>query len=516
MAPGKYYLTTAIDYGNAPPHIGHAYEKIAADAVARFHRLRGDEVFFLTGLDEHGNKIERAAQAAGVEPQAYVDEVAARAQQVWGALNISYDGFIRTTDPRHRAAVQGIFARLLAQDDIFKAKYEGMYCRGCEEFKNERDLTDGKICPQHQQPVEFTSEENYVFRLSKYRERLRGHIESHPQFLQPETRRNEILNLLETFPDLSVSRQSVRWGIPVPGDPSQVIYVWIDALSNYLTGIGYGWDDAQFQRWWPADLHLVGKDITKFHAIIWPALLLALDIPLPYQVYGHGFINMAGMKISKTVGNVIDPQDIAAEYGADAIRYFVLREIAFGRDGDFTYETFEARVNADLANNLGNALNRTLTILEKNFAGQVSPRHAAIEGELPRLAEETVAKVVERMEAMALDEAIAAIWTLLDAVNKYIDSTAPWALAKEGKLDELGGVLYAVLEALRIAAILASPYIPTLAAKLWEQLGITTPLAEQRWEALAWGGLAPGTVTRKLGPLYPRIGAELAGAKKKG
>ncbi len=516
MASQKYYLTTAIDYGNAPPHIGHAYEKIAADALARFHRLRGDDVFFLTGLDEHGNKIERAAQAAGMEPQAFVDDIAAKAQDVWAALNISFDGFIRTSDPKHRATVQGIFKRLLDQGDIFKAKYEGWYCRGCEEFKNERDLEEGRICPQHQQPAEWMSEENYVFKLSNYRDRLRAHIENNVEFLQPETRRKEILNLLETFPDISVSRQSVRWGIPVPGDDSQVIYVWIDALSNYLTGVGYGSDEAMFQKWWPAELHLVGKDITKFHAIIWPAVLMALDLPLPRQVFGHGFVNVSGLKISKTVGNVIDPKDLAAEYGADAIRYFLLREIRFGHDGDFTYEAFESRVNADLANNLGNALNRTLTILEKNFEGLVSPRHTEIEGDLPALAARTALSVQEHMAAMTIDEAIASVWGLLDAINKYIDSTAPWALAKNGETEKLGGVLYAVLEALRVASVLASPFIPTLAGKIWEQLGIQEPLSTQRWDNLTWGGLAEGTRTNKLGPIYPRIGAELAGAKKKG
>ena len=516
MAPSKYYITTAIDYGNAPPHIGHAYEKIAADALARFHRLRGDEVFYLTGLDEHGNKIERAALAAGLDPQAYVDEIASKAQEAWTALNLSYDGFIRTTAPSHRKAVQGIFARLLEQDDIFKARYEGWYCRGCEEFKNERDLSEDRICPQHQQTAEWLSEENYVFRISKYRDRLRAHIEAHPDFIEPETRRNEILNQLENFPDLSVSRQSVRWGIPVPGDPSQVIYVWIDALSNYLTGVGYGSDEEMFKKWWPAELHLVGKDITKFHCIIWPSLLMALELPLPKQIFGHGWVNMAGLKISKTLGNVIDPKAMATEYGADAIRYFLLREIVFGRDGDFTQEAFENRVNADLANNLGNALNRTLTILEKNFEGKVSARHEAIEGDLPRLASGTVASVEARMAAKAIDEALMAIWGLLDAINKYIDSTAPWALAKNGEREALGGVLYAVLEGLRISAILASPFIPTLAGKIWEQLGIERPLSEQRFSDLKWGGLQEGTVTHKLGPIYPRIGAELAGAKKKG
>ena len=510
-----YYITTAIDYGNASPHIGHAYEKISADALARHQRLRGREVFFLTGLDEHGNKIEKAAQAAGLDPQSFVDGIAAEARDVWQALSISYDGFIRTTDPAHRRAVQAIYAQLKAQGDIVRSKYEGWYCKGCEEFKNERELNDDRTCPQHQMPLEFTSEENDVFLFSRYRDRLRAHYEAKPGFLEPESRRNEILNLLETFPDVSVSRQSVRWGIPVPGDDNQVVYVWIDALSNYLTGIGYGTDEKTFRKWWPAQLHLVGKDITKFHCLIWPALLMALDLPLPEHVFGHGWVNAAGLKISKTIGNVIDPRDLARDYGADAIRYYLLREIPFGRDGDFTQEAFENRVNADLANNLGNALNRTLAILEKHFAGQVSPRLEQIEADLPDMVSRTVSTVASHMDAHEIDLAIAAIWELLNSINKYIDTTAPWALAKQGERDALGGVLYTVLEALRHVAILACPYIPTLAGKIWDQLGFDAPLAGQRWDALVWGGLPIGQATRKGGPLYPRIGSELAGAAKK-
>jgi methionyl-tRNA synthetase len=511
----RYYITTAIDYGNAAPHIGHAYEKISADALARHQRQRGREVFFLTGLDEHGNKIEKAAIAAGTDPQSFVDGVAAEARAVWEALDISYDGFIRTTDPAHRNAVQAIYARLVSQGDIVRSRYEGWYCKGCEEFKNERDLGEDRTCPQHQMPLEFTSEENDVFLFSRYRDRLVAHYEANPNFLEPESRRNEILNLLETFPDVSVSRQSVRWGIPVPGDDTQVIYVWIDALSNYLTGIGYGTDEAMFKKWWPAQLHLVGKDITKFHCLIWPALLMALDLPLPERVFGHGWVNASGLKISKTIGNVIDPRDLVKDYGADAIRYYLLREIPFGRDGDFTQEAFENRVNADLANNLGNALNRTLAILDKHFEGRVSPRHEAIEGDLPEATARAVEAVATHMDACAIDLAVAAIWELLNAVNKYIDTTAPWALAKQGDRDALGGVLYTVLEALRHVAILARPFIPTLAGKIWDQLGNDTPLADERWPALAWGGLAVGQSTRKGGPLYPRIGSELAGAAKK-
>lgn len=513
MAQPTYYITTAIDYVNGPPHMGHAYEKIAADAIARYHRLRGADVFFLTGSDEHGVKIERTAEAQGLDPQTFTDQIVDQFKATWAKLGISYDRFIRTTDADHKAVVQGIFKRLLDQGAIYKAKYEGYYCKGCEEFKNERDLVDS-CCSVHQVPADWMSEENYVFKLSEYRDRLRAHIEANPGFIQPEFRAKEVLNLLETFPDVSVSRQSVKWGIPVPGDESQVIYVWIDALSNYLTGIGYP-DAESFKKYWPASVHLIGKDIVKFHAIIWPAMLMALDLPLPKQVFGHGWVLMGGQKMGKSTGNVTSPDALADEFGADAIRYYLLREIAFGRDGEMTQEAFENRVNADLANNLGNALNRTLTILEKNFEGRVSPRHEAIEGDLPAKVADVLARVEDRMAALALDEALMVIWELLDATNKYIDSTAPWALAKAGDRESLGGVLYAVLEALRIASILASPFIPTLAGKIWEQLGLTQPLAEQRWTDLTWGKLPEGTQTQKLGPIYPRIGAELAGAKKK-
>lgn len=510
----KYYLTTAIDYVNAPPHLGHAYEKIAADAIARFHRLRGEDVFFLTGVDEHGQKIEKSAEAQGITPQEYTDRISAEFVDAWKALNISNDGFIRTTSPQHRETVSHIFKALLDKGDIFKAKYEGWYCRGCEEFKNERDLVEG-CCTAHNAKAEWISEENYVFKISNYRDRLKAHIESNPEFIQPEFRQREVLNLLETFPDISVSRQSVSWGIPVPGDPSQVIYVWIDALSNYLTGVGYDFDMERFNKWWPADLHLVGKDITKFHVIIWPCILMALGLPLPKTIYGHGFVNLGAQKISKSLGNVIEPRAMAAEFGADAIRYYLLREIQFGKDGDFTQEAFENRVNADLANNLGNALNRTLPILEKNFQGIIPTRVEAVEGDLKQVAENVVTDVNRLMEGFAINEAIARTWDLLDATNKYVDTQAPWALAKNGETEKLGGVLYSVLEALRMAAILASPIIPTLSGKIWEQLGIQEPLEAQQWSDLTWGKLAVGTQTHRIGPIYPRIGdkAETKGKK---
>lgn len=517
-------ITTAIDYTNAPPHLGHAYEKIAADAVARYHRLRGDDVFFLTGTDEHGLKIERAASAKGVEPQAFVDEMAGKFAAAWEALGVAPDRFIRTTDPDHEEAVGRVFARLLEQGDISKAVYEGLYCAGCEEFKNERDLVDGK-CPQHDAaPVPY-KEENYVLRVGKYKERIRAHIESHPGFIRPASRKAEILNLLETFPDVSVSRQKLKWGIPVPGDPEQRIYVWVDALLNYLTGIGYtglagaeAFPSEKAARYWPARWQIVGKDITKFHCIIWPALLMALDLPLPATVYGHGWVNVGESKMSKSLGNVVEPVALAERYGADALRYFLLREITFGKDGSYTEDGFRLRVNADLANNFGNALNRTLGLLEKNFGAVVPGDRPTVSAPLAEAARALVAAVEAHMAALELQETLEAIWGYLDVLNKFIDTEAPWALAKAGDTERLAGVLYGVLEGLRVVALLVSPFVPALAARMWDQLGQDAPLASRRWDALAWGGLAEGTVTRKAGPLYPRIDDELAtaGAKKKG
>ncbi|MBM3268165.1 MAG: methionine--tRNA ligase [Candidatus Sericytochromatia bacterium] len=526
MNKPTYYVTTAIDYINAAPHLGHAYEKIAADAVARYWRLRlgPDKVFFLTGTDEHGAKIEKVARDAGLSPREWADRTVEAFKAAWSALGITYDRFIRTTDPDHEEAVARIFKRLLDQGDIAKARYEGWYCKGCEEFKLERDLPEDRVCPVHGAPTEWTSEENYVFRISKYRDRLRDVIGSDPRFLQPESRRREILNLLEGFPDVSVSRQAVKWGIPVPGDSDHVIYVWIDALSNYITGVGYDEDMERFSTWWPADLHLVGKDITKFHAIIWPAMLLALGVDLPRQVYGHGWVLFDSAKMSKSTGNVVAPRDLAEKYGADAIRYYLLRDVVFGKDGDFTYEAFEARVNADLANNMGNALNRILTFAERHFDNAVArpetPAGPEIEALAARAAE--VRSAYERaLDDLALQDALAALWQLFDEVNLFIDRQAPWSLAKLDDKAPLGHVIWAVLESLRCAAIMAWPAVPVLAAKMWEQIGapgiVEASATDRRWADTAWAA-DPRVVfrTRKVGPIYPRIGSELAGKAKKG
>jgi methionyl-tRNA synthetase len=502
----KFYITTAIDYVNAAPHLGHAYEKIAADAIARYRRLRGDDVFFLTGVDEHGSKIEKAAAAAGLPPKAFVDRITPRFISTWKNLGIRHDGFIRTTDERHVAAVREAFARLIRRGDVEKAPYEGLYCAGCEEFKTERDLIDG-TCPQHGTAPQTHREENYVFRLSRYKDRIRAHIEANPGFIAPETRRNEILNLLDSFPDVSVSRRNIRWGVPVPGDEEQVVYVWIDALLNYLTGIGWGRDDATFRRFWPADLHVVGKDITKFHAIIWPALLMALDLPLPRCIHGHGWVTAGETekKMSKSLGNVVEPDAIAERFGADALRHFLLREIVFGKDGSFTLEALRDRANADLANDLGNALQRTLGLLARHRDGRVTADAPDVTRGLAARVDETRARVEARMDDLEIHAALEAIWGLVDAVNKFIDAEAPWTLAKKGNVARLDGVLYGALEALRNVAILAAPFVPTIAGRIRDQLGLAGSVDEARWADIRWGGLTEGTATRPAGPVYPRI-----------
>lgn len=510
-----YYLTTAIDYVNGRPHLGHAYEKIAADMIARHQRLRlgADEVYYLTGTDEHGGKIEKVAREAGVSPAAWCAARADEFREAWAVLGVSYDRFIRTTDPDHEAMVQRIFSRLLLQGDVTKARYEGWYCRACEEFKLERDLAEDRCCPVHGSPTEWQSEENYVFHVSRYKDRIREWLEGPEQPLQPEGRCRETLNLLEGFPDVSVSRQSLKWGVPVAEDPEHVVYVWIDALSNYLSGIGYLFDETSFRRWWPADLHLVGKDITKFHAIIWPALLLALDLPLPKRVYAHGWVLVGQEKMSKSTGKVVDPVDMAREFGADALRYYLLREIVFGKDGEFTQEAFENRVNADLANNFGNALHRMLTFAERHFEMRVE-RPVRLDPVVEALASQAVAAraaYAEGMERLALHEALAAVWGLLDETNAFIDRMAPWALAKAGDMATLQQVLWGVFESLRVAALMASPAIPGLAAKLWEQLGPGEDLAVARWDDARFDCLAGRTFRLvRTGPVYPRIGAAAA------
>ncbi|HEY8487426.1 MAG TPA: methionine--tRNA ligase [Limnochordales bacterium] len=509
---GKFYITTPIYYPSDRLHIGHAYTTTAADALARWHRFLGDEVFFLTGSDEHGQKIQRIAQERGMTPKAYVDRIVESFKELWARLDISYDRFIRTTDPEHVRVVQHIFRTLHQQGDIYKGTYEGWYCVPCETFWPESKLADGR-CPDCGRPVERVREESYFFRLSRYADRLRRHLEEHPEFIQPESRRNEMLAFLEQgLEDLSISRTTFDWGIPVPGDERHVVYVWFDALTNYLTGAGYLHDEEQFRRFWPADVHLVGKEIVRFHTIIWPIILMAAGLPLPRRVFGHGWLLFDQAKMSKSRGNVVDPHVLIDRYGSDAIRYFLLREIAFGQDGNFSEQALVDRINADLANDLGNLVYRSLTMLERYRDGVVPApgEPTALERDLASSARRAAEEARKLMEDLNLNEALAAIWRFVGRANKYIDQAAPWSLARQretspeaaGRLDT---VLFHLAEALRVAALLVAPFMPRTGKAIWEQLGIPEPLERQRFSDLAWGRLAPGVKTRRGSPLFPRI-----------
>jgi len=528
-----FYITTAIDYSNSVPHLGHAYEKVTADAIARHQRLRGKDVFFLMGADEHGTKIEKVAKEKNIHPQEHCDQIAEESKKIWEELNISYDDFIRTTQDRHKNTVKKIFIRLKEQGDIYKKKYSGLYCTGCESFYLEKDLDENGNCKDHQRPPEVIEEENYFFKISRYKDALIKHIEENPSFIQPKARKNEILKLLEEFEDISISRETVKWGIPVPNDESQVIYVWLDALNNYISALGYeSDDDSLFKKYWPANIQCVGKDITRFHAIIWCIMLMAMGLELPKTIYSHGFITIGGAKISKTVGNVIKSSDLVSKYQTDGLRYFMLREMVYGNDGDFmaTYkedgsfdrcEILENRVNADLANNLGNSLNRIVSsILAKNCDGIVPERFLDAEKDFPSFVEEIKNKVAKDMDNFEIQDAIVSVWDLVNKLNKYIDTQAPWTLAKQAKEDEslkpyFHGVLYTCLETLRIISIMASPYIPSISEKIWDRIGIEDKLKEQTWDNIKWGLLKSGTVTNKGEIIYPRVESVLADKSQK-
>jgi methionyl-tRNA synthetase len=503
----KYYVNTAIDYANAAPHIGHAYEKIAADIVARYQRLLGKDVFFLTGTDEHGIKVEKAAAAAGKSPQEFVDEVAGKFQEAWKRLYISNDFFIRTTQEKHKLVVQEVFRRMKAKGDVYVGSYKGLYCEGCEDFLRERDLVDGK-CQNHLREPKVVEEENYFFRLTKYKDPLRKWLSSEEAHVKPDGRRQEVLNQLEDpeLGDFSItrSRSSLTWGIPVPDETDQVIYVWIDALTNYITGVGFLHDPEMFAKYWPSDLHVIGKDITKFHAIYWPAMLMSADIELPHLVFGHGFITVEGQKMSKTLGNVLDPNFLASKYGADAIRYFLFAANTFDKDGDFSRNEMMKLVNSHLADGIGNLLNRIVKLLETRFESKLPDLE--LDSELLFSSEQASKQYHEYMQEFEFAKAIDAVKKgIVDEANKYVTAKEPWKLFKEGKMDEGGAVLATVATMLKRAAILLAPFTPKLSSDIWEQLGFTTPLSEVTVEKGYSDPVPPGQQVRNLGPVFKRI-----------
>ena len=510
MCKKPYYITTPIYYPSTNLHIGNTYTTVAADAIARFKRLTGHEVMFLTGTDEHGQKIERIANEKGITPKEHVDEIVAGIKDLWKMMNISYDKFIRTTDDYHVKAVQEIFKKLYDQGDIYKDSYEGLYCTPCESFWTETQLVNGN-CPDCGRPVEKAKEEAYFFKMSKYADRLIQYIEEHPDFIQPESRKNEMLNnfLRPGLQDLCVSRTSFTWGIPVSFDEKHVIYVWIDALSNYITALGYGQENQElYKKFWPADVHLIGKDILRFHTIYWPIMLMALGLELPKQVFGHGWLLVDGGKMSKSKGNVVDPVVLVNMFGADAVRYYLLREIPFGSDGLFNNEIFIKKVNTDLANDLGNLLSRTIAMVYKYFDGviQAPTCKEAIDDELINLALSTLGKVEASIDALKIPEALESIWTLISRANKYIDETTPWILAKdEEKKERLGTVLYNLLETLRFVSVMISPFLTETSVKINDQLNtkVTT------WESLKeFNGTVAGDKVVKGDVIFPRIDVE--------
>lgn len=513
MDKKSFYITTPIYYPSAKLHIGHAYCTTIADSVARFHRLADEEVFFLTGSDEHGQKIQQKAEEQGITPIEYVNPIVAGFQNLWKLLNISNDDFIRTTEKRHEKVVQEVFCRIYAKGDIYKGAYTGLYCTPCESYWTEHQLDENGCCPDCHRPVQEVSEEAYFFKISKYADRLLKYIEENPDFIQPVSRRNEMINFInQGMEDLCISRTSFDWGIPVPIDDKHVIYVWFDALTNYLTPIGYLDDPEKFQKFWPANIHLVGKEIVRFHSIIWPCILMALDLPLPKQVFGHGWLVVDGTKMSKSIGNVVDPIGLIEEFGADAIRYFLLREINLGQDGNFSRDALIQRINSDLANDLGNLLHRTLNMVGKFQQGVVlAPEgRSEIDASLIEDAMTTVKTFADDMNNMKISHAIKAVWAFISRANKYIDETAPWALAKdESKKQELANTMYNLVEALRIISGLIYPYMPTTAGKLWQQLNLPGTIEELRLADIEkWGGTPVNMHIGQAQQLFPRIEVE--------
>jgi methionyl-tRNA synthetase len=502
----RFYLTTAIDYVNSRPHLGTAYEKITADVIARYKRLCGIETHFVMGNDEHSQNVYRRARERGLDPLVYCDEMEREFRDVWAQLEVSFDDFIRTTEERHRIGVTAMVQRIADRGDLYDAYYEGPYCVSCEAFKPEKDLVDG-LCPVHGTKPEWIKEKNHFFRLSRYRDALLEHFKAHPEFLQPDVRRNEILRLLEGgLEDISISRAGQLWGIPLPFDSASVVYVWFDALINYASAVGYGRDEAEFGRWWPADLHIIGKDITRFHCVIWPAMLMSAGLQLPRQVFGHGFVQFKGQKMSKSLGTVLDPIDAAQKFGPDPLRLYLVKEIAYGQDGDFSWERFEERYNVDLANNLGNLVNRLAAMTEKYCQGRL-PAAPGAPGRLANVADDVLRRYREAMDVFALHEAAAAAFNLVDAANEYIAETEPWTLARRGDRARLTQVLCDEVEAVRIAAVLLLPIMPGSSAEILRRMGETRAPRDLRLDPDASWTAASERVVTKSEPLWPRLEA---------
>ena len=519
----KFYLTTAIDYVNGAPHIGHAYEKILSDVIIRHKRQLTDKAYMLTGTDEHGVKIQKTAASKGLTPKELCDQNFAKFEEAWAELQISYDQIIRTTNDEHKKIVKQIFKKLVEQGDIYKHSYTGLYCSGCEAFLNPKDLTEDGLCPDHQRKPEEVTEENYFFRLSNYKEKIADYIKSHPDFIVPSTRVNELLNQLKDIEDISVSRtkSSVEWGIGVPNDDEQTIYVWIDALSNYITAIGYDIENPsdKFKELWPANVQVIGKDIIKFHSIYWTAILMALGLPLPEHIFAHGWITIDESKMSKSLGNVIAPHDVIETFKLetpDAFRYYMATAAQLGKDGNYSDFDFKEKVNADLANNIGNLLNRTLNMLVKYFDGEIKPEFISDnQSKIAVLANNTKSQVIEAFNKFEISEAAFSIVMFADAVNKYVTENAPWTLAKEEKMLECGQVIYNVLEAMRHIAIMLYPYCPNIAQDIISQLNTTSNF---KYDELTWGGIKAEKITEKekIKPVFLRLDSEFATDKKKG
>ncbi len=497
----KFYITTAIDYINARPHLGHALEKIGADVAARYHRLCGDDVFFLTGTDEHSLNVQRQAEKEGLTPREFCERMIPAFTDAWAQLGISYDGFLRTTDPQHEAAVKLVFERLAKAGYLYQADYEGLYCPSCENYYTEKDATDFQ-CPIHKRPLERVKEKNLFFKLSAFQERLQKLIETSEFRIEPVNRRNEILSLLrDGLQDVSFTRANLKWGVLSPVEPHQTIWIWPDALTNYISAIGYGSDEKTFARWWPADVHVIGKDITRFHCTIWPAMLLALELPLPKMVFAHGFISVEGEKMSKTRGTMIEPSQVLEKYSADPLRYYLMREVPFNGDGDFSWARLEQRYNADLANDLGNLVNRTLSMIQR-YRGGVVPKSS--DPDLRADAEKMTEAYRDRMTELDYSVALEKLWAFVTRANRYVEESKPWALAKDAtQAARLDAVLYNLAESVRLISVLVTPFMPTVAGQIRAQLGVGGNLGALA-EEVQWGRLPAGTKHGRVAPLFPK------------